>query len=305
MRLVFLDALTLGDVDLTKFKNLGDITIYDKTKKEETIQRLKNCDVVLTNKVVIDKEVIDNTNLKMVQVLATGMNNVDIEYAKSKGIEVKNVAGYSTKSVAQLTFAFVLNLINKLSYYDNYSKNEYQNSDIFTHIVDFYELNGKQWGIIGLGEIGKEVAKIAKAFGCEVVYYSTSGQNNNSDYKRVSLEEVLKSDVISIHAPLNENTQNLLNKDNLDLIKKGAILVNMGRGGIVNEANLADIIDKKGFYAGFDVFTKEPIDKNNPLLKVKNIVLTPHIAWASIEARKKLVDLAYKNVEEFITKQKV
>jgi len=300
MKLVFLDALTLGDISLDKFSSLGEIVVYDKTSKDETIDRLKNADIVLTNKVVIDKEVIDNTNLKMIQVLATGMNNIDIEYATKKGIIVKNVAGYSTKSVAQLTFAFALNIINKLFYYDNYSKNEYSNSEIFTHIVDFYELNGKTWGIIGLGEIGKEVAKIATAFGCEVVYYSTSGKNNNSEYKQVSLEKVLKSDIISIHAPLNENTNNLLNKNNLHLIKKDAVLLNLGRGGIVNEGDLADIIDKNGFYAGFDVFTKEPIDKNNPLLNVKNIVLTPHIAWASKEAREKLVNLAFNNVREFI-----
>jgi len=305
MKLVFLDALTLGEADLSKFNKLGDVTIYQTTKENETLDRVKDADIVLTNKVVINKEIMDNSNIKMIQILATGMNNVDLEYARTKGIVVKNVAGYSTNSVTQLTFAMVLEIMNKLKYYDEYAKTKYSQSEIFTHIVDFYELSGKTWGIIGLGTIGENVAKIAKAFGCEIVYYSTSGKNNNSKYKRVELDEVLKSDIISIHAPLNENTQNLLNKSNLDLIKKDAILINMGRGGIVNEKDLADIIDKKGFYAGFDVFTKEPISKDNPLLKVKNIILTPHIAWASVEAREKLVDLAYKNIEEFITKQKV
>jgi glycerate dehydrogenase len=300
MKLIFLDALTLGDIELSHFEKLGDVKIYQTTKANETLDRVKEADIVLTNKVVIDKEIMDNSNIKMIQILATGMNNVDLEYAKQKGIIVKNVAGYSTNSVAQLTFAFVLEIMNKLKYYDEYSKTKYSDSKIFTHIVDFYELNGKTWGIIGLGNIGKKVASIAKAFGCEVVYYSTSGKNNNSEYKQVSLDEVLKSDIISIHAPLNEKTNNLLNKNNLNLIKKDAILINMGRGGIVNEADLAEIIDKKGFYAGFDVFTKEPITKDNPLLKVKNIILTPHIAWASVEARKKLIDLAYKNIEEFI-----
>ena len=300
MKLVFLDASTLGDVDLSKFENLGEVEIYQTTNKNETLNRVKNADIVLTNKVVINKEIIDNSNIKMIQILATGMNNVDLEYAKGKEIIVKNVVGYSTNSVAQLTFAFVLEILNKVSYFNSYVNNEYANSDIFTHIIDFSELNGKTWGIIGLGEIGKKVASIAKAFGCEVVYYSTSGKNNNSDYKRVELEEVLKSDIISIHSPLNENTKNLLNKNNLHLIKKGAILLNLGRGGIVNEKDLADIIDEKGFFAGFDVFEKEPIDKNNPLLKVKNIYLTPHIAWASNEAREKLINLAYENVKEFI-----
>ena len=300
MKLVFLDASTLGDVDLSKFENLGEVEIYQTTNKNETLNRVKNADIVLTNKVVINKEIIDNSNIKMIQILATGMNNVDLEYSKGKEIIVKNVVGYSTNSVAQLTFAFVLEILNKVSYFNSYVNNEYANSDIFTHIIDFSELNGKTWGIIGLGEIGKKVASIAKAFGCEVVYYSTSGKNNNSDYKRVELEEVLKSDIISIHSPLNENTKNLLNKNNLHLIKKGAILLNLGRGGIVNEKDLADIIDEKGFFAGFDVFEKEPIDKNNPLLKVKNIYLTPHIAWASNEAREKLINLAYENVKEFI-----
>ena len=302
MKLVFLDAKTLGNIDLSRFRNLGEVEIYQTTNKNETLNRVKNSDIVLTNKVVIDKEIIDNSNIKMIQILATGMNNVDLEYAKSKGIIVKNVAGYSTNSVAQLTFAFVLEILNKVNYFNSYVNNEYANSEIFTHIIDFSELNGKTWGIIGLGEIGKKVASIAKAFGCEVVYYSTSGKNNNSDYKRVELEEVLKSDIISIHSPLNENTKNLLNKNNLHLIKKGAILLNLGRGGIVNEKDLADIIDEKGFFAGFDVFEKEPIDKNNPLLKVKNIYLTPHIAWASNEAREKLITLAYENVKEFIEK---
>lgn len=299
MKLVFLDALTLGDINLDIFKNLGEVQIYPTTNTNETLERVKDADVVLTNKVVIDKNIMDNSNIKMIQILATGMNNVDLEYAKEKNILVKNVAGYSTESVAQLTFAFVLNILNKINYFDNYAKNEYQNSNIFTHIVDFEELASKKWGIIGLGNIGRRVANIAKSFGCDVFYYSTSGKNNNTDFKRVSLDEVLQCDIISIHAPLNENTKNLLNKNNLHLIKKGAILLNLGRGGIVNESDLAEIIDKKGFYAGFDVFTKEPIDKNNPLLKVKNIILTPHIAWASKQAREKLINLAYENVKKF------
>ena len=303
MKLVFLDALTLGDIDLSIFKNLGEVKIYQTTKPTETLKRIKNADIVLTNKVVIDKEIMDNSTIKMIQILATGMNNVDLEYAKQKGIIVKNVVGYSTESVAQLTFAMVLEFMNKLRYYDEYAKTKYSDSEIFTHIVDFSELNGKTWGIIGLGTIGKRVAKIAECFGCNVVYYSTSGKNHDSKYKRVELDEVLKSDIISIHAPLNENTQNLLNKNNLDLIKKDAILINMGRGGIVNEKDLAEIIDKKGFFAGFDVFTSEPIKKDNPLLKVKNIILTPHIAWASKEAREKLIKLAYENVEEFVNEQ--
>ena len=301
MKLLFLDAKTLGDVDLSVFNEFGEVVIYQTTKKEETLNRIKDADIVFTNKVVIDRELMDKSNIKIIQIMATGMNNVDLEYAKQKGIIVKNVAGYSTNSVAQLTFAFVLEILNKVRYFNDYVNNEYSDSEIFTHIINWNELNNKKWGIIGLGEIGKKVAQIASAFGCEVSYYSTSGKNNNSNYKRVELDELLQnSDIISIHAPLNENTKNLLNKNNLELIKKGAILLNLGRGGIVNEEDLAEIIDKKGFFAGFDVFSKEPIDKNNPLLKSKNIILTPHIAWASVEARERLIKLAYENIKSLI-----
>ena len=300
MKIVFLDISTLGGMDVGIFNELGEVVVYQTTLASQTLKRVKDADIVLSNKVVIDRRIIDNSNIKMIQILATGMNNVDLEYAKTKNIVVKNVAGYSTNSVAQLTFAMVLNILNRVEYFDRYSKNSYSQSSIFTHIINFNELNGKIWGIIGLGTIGKKVAKIAKAFGCEVVYYSTSGKNFNTEYKKVTLQEVLKSDIISIHSPLNNDTKNLLNKTNLYQIKKGAVLINMGRGGIVNEYDLAQIIDKRGFYAGFDVITKEPISKDNPLLKVKNIILTPHIAWASVEARMKLLKLAYKNVRGYI-----
>ena len=302
MKIVFLDALTLGDVDFDRFKNLGEVKIYEITKKDETIERVKDADIVVTNKVVIDKKVMDNSNIKFIQIAATGMNNVDLEYAKKKGIIVKNVAGYSTKSVIQHTFSLVLGLLNRVCYFDEYVRKEYPNSEIFTHIVDWFEIDGKTWGIIGLGEIGRGVGKLAKSFGAEVIYYSTSGKNDNKEFKRVSLEELLsKSDIISIHAPLNENTKNLLNKDNLNLIKNGAILVNVGRGGIINEDDLAEILKEKDIFVGLDVFSKEPINKDNPLLKFKNkTLLTPHIAWTSKEAREKLMDKIYENIKNFV-----
>jgi glycerate dehydrogenase len=301
MKITFLDALTLGNANLQNFNHLGEVKIHQTTSKEQTLSRIKNSDIIMTNKVVIDKEIMDNSNIKMIQILATGMNNVDLEYAQQKGIVVKNVAGYSTNSVVQTTFALVLSILNKTYYYDNYSKNKYSSSDIFTHIQDFWELSGKTWGIIGLGEIGRNVAKVAEAFGCQVQYYSTSGKNSTTDFKRVELKELLKtSKIISIHSPLNSDTLNLLNKDNLHLINENSILINMGRGGIVNENDLKEIMKEKNFYAGFDVFTKEPIEKDSPLLDIKNISFTPHIAWASLEAREKLIKLAYENVEEFI-----
>jgi glycerate dehydrogenase len=306
MKIVFLDALTLGEVDFERFKEFGEVVIYDVTKKEETIDRIKDADIVVTNKVVIDKEVMDNSNIKFIQIAATGMNNVDLEYAKKKGILVKNVAGYSTHSVVQQTFALVFGLLNRVKYFDEYVRNEYANSPIFTHIINWFEVRGKRWGIIGLGAIGREVARIAKAFGAEVVYYSTSGKNSNDEFKRVGLDELLKtSKIITIHAPLNENTKNLLNYDNLKLIEDDSILVNVGRGGIINERDLAKVLEEKELFVGLDVFENEPINSDNPLLKFKDkTLLSPHIAWTSIEAREKLMNRIYGNIKEFVNDKK-
>ncbi len=302
MKIVFLDALTLGDVDLDRFKEFGEVVIYQTTKKEETLNRVKDADIVVTNKVVIDKEIMDESNIKFIQIAATGMNNVDLEYAKKKKILVKNVAGYSTNSVIQHTFALVFGLINKICYFDKYTREKYPNSEIFTHIQNWFEINGKKWGIIGLGEIGKGVARVAKSFGANVVYYSTSGKNNDKEFKRVSLDEVLKSDIITIHAPLNENTKNLLNYEKLEKIKNGAILVNVARGGIINEKDLAKILEKKDIFVGLDVFEKEPIEKDNPLLEFKEkTLLSPHVAWTSKEAREKLVNGIYENIKNYLS----
>jgi glycerate dehydrogenase len=300
MKIVFLDALTLGDINFEKFKELGEVLIYQTTSYNETLERIKDADIVVTNKVVIDKYIMDNSNIKFIQIAATGMNNVDLEYAKKKGIVVKNVAGYSTFSVVQQTFALVLGLLNKVCYFDNYTRNEYSNSNIFTHIQNWFEIKDKRWGIIGLGTIGKEVANVAQAFGADVVYYSTSGKNNNSTFKRLELDELLQtSQIISIHAPLNENTKNLLNYEKLKLVKESSIIVNLGRGGIINEKDLARILEEKDILVGLDVFEKEPIDKNNPLLKSDKVLLSPHIAWTSIEARETLMSSIYENIKNF------
>ncbi|MFY9068949.1 D-2-hydroxyacid dehydrogenase [Aliarcobacter butzleri] len=307
MQIVILDRATLGfDIDVNIFSKFGNVTSYDSTKENETAQRVKNADIVLTNKVVIGKNEIDNSNIKLICITATGMNNVDLEYAKEKNIAVKNVAGYSTSSVVQVGFSMILYFVQKLNYYKKYvDEGNWQKNELFTHIDEpFFELDKKRVGIIGLGEIGRNFAKKAKSFDCEVVYYSTSGKNSNSEYKSISLEELLKtSDIISIHAPLNENTKNLLTYENMKNMKDGAILLNLGRGGIINENDLAKIIDEKEIYCGIDVVSKEPIEESNPLLKVKNknrLLLTPHIGWASIEARTRLVNMVAKNIEDFI-----
>ena len=308
MQIVILDRATLGfDIDVNIFSKFGNVTSYDSTKENETAQRVKNADIVLTNKVVIGKSKIHgDANIKLICITATGMNNVDLEYAKEKNIAVKNVAGYSTSSVVQVGFSMILYFVQKLNYYKKYvDEGNWQKNELFTHIDEpFFELDKKRVGIIGLGEIGRNFAKKAKAFDCEVVYYSTSGKNSNSEYKSISLEELLKtSDIISIHAPLNENTKNLLTYENMKNMKDGAILLNLGRGGIINENDLAKLIDEKEIYCGIDVVSKEPIEESNPLLKVKNkdrLLLTPHIGWASIEARTRLVNMVAKNIEDFI-----
>lgn len=312
MKIVILDRATLGfDIDMSVFETLGEVKSYDITKPNETIQRLKDADIVITNKVVISKEVIENSNLKLICISATGTNNVDLEFAKQKNIPVKNVAGYSSSSVVQLAFSMIFQMVQKLDYYKKYvDEGNWQKSQIFTHIDKaFFELDGKKVGIIGLGDIGRNFAKKAQAFDCEVMYFSTSGKNSNSEYKQVSLDELLSTcDIISIHCPLNENTKDLLNYENMKNIKDGAILLNLGRGGIINEADLAKVIDEKEIYCGIDVVAVEPILEDNPLLKVKNkqrLLLTPHIGWASIEARTRLVKMVAENIKEFISQKRI
>ena len=312
MKIAILDRATLGfDINMSIFETLGEVISYDITLPNETISRVKDVDIVITNKVVISKEIMDASNLKLICISATGTNNVDLVYAKEKGIEVKNIAGYSTSSVVQVSFAMIFHFIQKLDYYKKYvDEQNWQKSKIFTHIdKPFFELDGKKVGIIGLGDIGRNFAKKAKAFDCEVVYFSTSGKNSNSEYKRVELDELLSTcDIISIHCPLNENTKDLLNYENMKNIKNGAILLNLGRGGIINEVDLAKIIDEKEIYCGIDVVSVEPILEDNPLLKVKNkhqLLLTPHIGWASVEARNRLVQMVANNIKEFISLKRI
>ncbi|WP_086228305.1 D-2-hydroxyacid dehydrogenase [Campylobacter sp. P0109] len=308
MKIVCLDADTLGnDVDLDAvFGKFGEFVSYNMTEANQTVQRLQNADIVLTNKVLITKDVIAQTNLKLICVTATGVNNIDLEAAKEANIPVKNVAGYSTNSVAQQTFANILAIRNSTSYYENYGKNSdgWAKSPIFVNLDrPIFELSGKRFCVVGLGTIGLEIAKIAQAFGCDVCYYSTSGNNSNSKFKRVSFKEALQCDIISIHAPLNENTKNLFDANALNQLKDGAMLVNSGRGGIIDEEKIAQIIDEREIYFVTDVLEKEPIRADHPLLKVKNkdrLMITPHIAWASVEARKKLIELSAKNIEDFI-----
>jgi len=303
-----LDSKTMGsEKELEPISSLGNTRIYKLTSTEERLHNIGDADVIVTNKVIIDKTIIDNSpNLKLVCLTATGTNNVDLEYAKEKGIAVRNVAGYSTNSVAQHTFSMLFHLMSKLSYYDSYVKSgAYAQSRAFNHIGPaFSELSNKTWGIIGLGAIGRKVAEIAKAFGCEVIYYSTSGKNDTQDYTRCTFDELLqKSDFISIHAPLYEKTENLIGIDEFHKMKSSAFLINVARGKIVNEKELAEALNNniiKG--ACLDVLENEPILNDSPLLKIHKrdkLLITPHIAWTSIEARKTLIALTAKNITDF------
>ena len=307
MKIVCLDASTLGsDVNLDVFRQFGEFKSYQMTAANERVERLKGADVVITNKVVIDKETMGASNLKLICISATGMNNVDLAHAAAKGIAVKNVAGYSTASVVQHTFACLFALTNRVKFYDNYAQSgEWVKSEIFTYLgADISEIAGKEFGIIGLGEIGRGVAAVARAFGANVSYYSTSGANKNSEFNQKSLDELLRSsDIISIHAPLNEKTRNLLGINEINLLRDNAIVLNLGRGGIVDETAMARAIDERNLRFGTDVLECEPMSENSPFLKVKNranLVITPHVAWGSLEARKRLISLIVKNIEEFI-----
>lgn len=309
----FLDSKTLGDdTDLSLIERMGTLVKYGTTGPEEVAGRIAGCEIVITNKVVLKEENLRNApQVKLICVAATGTNNIDIEYARSKGIAVANVAGYSTPSVAQHTFAMLFYLLERLSYYDGFVKSgDYARSSIFTNQErPFHELQGKNWGIIGMGAIGRTVASIAEAFGCNVSYYSTSGRNNVEQYRRMELEGLLESsDVVSIHAPLNANTTGLISYNRLKLMKKDAVLVNAGRGGIVDEAGLAKALDEGLIYgAALDVLESEPIQEGNPLLKLEHpdrLIITPHIAWASIEAKQRLVKEIALNIEAYLKGEK-
>ena len=306
MKIVFLDAATMGDVSFAPIEKLGEFVCYDRSTPEQAIQRVAECEVLIINKVLVTPELIDAApSLKLICESATGVNNIDLEYAASKGIPVRNAVGYSTSSVVQSTFMHILSIMGEGPYYDDCVKSgRYSAMDIFTDPEkNWNELEGKTIGIIGMGNIGSRVAKVAGAFGMNVCYYSTSGTGHCKDYPCLSLEELLsKSDIVSIHAPLNERTNGLIGVSQIALMKPEAILVNMGRGGIVDEHALADAVDA-GTIAGaaLDVFVKEPLPADNPLLHVKHperLRLAPHAAWASVQARERLVRQIADNIEK-------
>ncbi len=309
MKIVFLDAKTIGDdIDLSGFERLGEVVKYEFSTAEQARERTRDADVIVLNKVLVNEQSIgEASHLKLVCVTATGTNNLDKDYLAERGVEWRNVAGYSTETVAQHTFALLFYLWEKMAYYDGYVKSgKYVDDVMFTHFSNvFHELSGRTWGVVGLGAIGRRVADIAGMFGCRVIYYSTSGAHDAPGYTRVDFDTLLaESDIVSVHAPLNENTEHLMDAAAFRKMKKSAVFLNLGRGPIVVERDLADALGQGEIAAaGLDVLTAEPMSADNPLREITDsgkLVITPHIAWASVEARTRLMKQVEQNIEEFV-----
>ena len=304
MKIVFLDAGTMGTSSLAPIERVGELTAWPNSTPEESIGRVSDCEVLIVNKIKVNDLLLEAApKLRLVCEAGTGINNIDVDACARHGVIVRNVAGYSTDSVVQETLMHILNLLGNGAYFDNVVKSgAYSRSGLFTdYSRPFIEMTGKVLGVIGLGAIGSKVARIGSAFGMEVIYYSTSGTNHSEEYPSVSLEHLMrKSDVISVHAPYNERTAGLVGEKELRMMKPKAIIVNMGRGGIVVEEALAKVIDEGVIGgAGLDVYSTEPIPENHPLLHTRHperLSMTPHIAWASIEARERLIQSIADNI---------
>lgn len=307
MKIVFLDAISMGDASMHEIAALGELVCYPSSTAEEAHERVKDADVAILNKVKVDKAFLDAApRLKMVQEAGTGINNIDVKLCEERGVLVRNVAAYSTDSVAQTAWMHILNLTGRAFHYQEFvTSGAYSRNPVHVDYAHpFTEIAGKTLGIVGMGAIGQRVAKIAEAFGMEVIYYSTSGTSHCKDYPSVSLDELLeKSDVISIHAPYNERTAGLIGYDELKKMKRSAFLVNTGRGGIADEKALARGLDE-GLIAGaaLDVYVTEPLPLDSPLMHLQHperIIFSPHIAWNSKEARARLASGMALNIRRF------
>lgn len=306
--IVFLDEYSICGRDMTSVKELGNYTAYDNTLPEQVVERCTDADIVISNKVVLDAEKLKQLpRLRLICVAATGMNNVDLEAAASLGIEVRNAVGYSTYSVAETTICSALSLLREVVYYDRYFKSgEYSASGrMFCFDRPTAQIRGKNWGIIGLGNIGREVARLATAFGCDIRYFSTSGTTRKEDYPAVGLDELLGwADILSIHCPLNGRTRNLIGRNELDKMKRSAIIINVARGGIIDEQALAEALDADKIRgAALDVFTSEPINPDSPLLKIGDpckLLASPHNAWSTVEAIDRLIGCVANNIREYL-----
>ena len=309
MKLVVLERNSVGtDIDVSCFEKFGEVTYYPNTVAENAAKRIGDTDIVIVNKVPINESTLkDAANVKLICLFATGFDNVYLEYCKSRGIKVANVVKYCTPAVAQHTILLAMMLSEKIAFYDEYVKSgTYSAQDRFSNFDRaFNELEGKTWGIVGMGTIGHKVASLATAFGCKVIFYSASGKSTCTEYERVEFDTLLKkSDILSLHCPLSDRTRNLINKDAFDKMKETAILVNVARGPVVNTQDLYDaLMEGKIAAAGLDVLEKEPMETTNPLGQIKDstkLIITPHMSWASTESRIRLVEEVAKNIEAFV-----
>ena len=308
-KIVFLDEYSIAGRSLEKITSQGEYTAYENTKKEDVVERLKGAEIAITNKVVIDGEAMRQLpDLKLICIAATGMNNVDLEAAKELGIEVKNAVGYSTISVAETTITSALALARNVVYFNEYFHDgRYSKADrAFCYDRHTFQVSGKKWGIVGMGNIGREVARLASAFGCEVRYYSTSGVKREEQYPAMELEELLKwSDIVSVHSPLNERTRGLIGREQLQLMKPSAMIINVARGGIIDETALAEALDNEWIAAAaLDVFSVEPL-RESPLYNIKDkyrLLASPHNAWSAAEAIDRLIECVAENIRVWLAK---
>ena len=309
-KIVFLDEYSIAGRSLEKITSQGEYIAYENTKKEEVVERLKGAEIAITNKVVIDGEAMRQLpDLKLICIAATGMNNVDLEAAKELGIEVKNAVGYSTFSVAETTITSALALARNVVYFNEYFHDgRYSKADrAFCYDRHTFQISGKKWGIVGMGNIGREVARLASAFGCEVRYFSTSGAKREEAYPTMELDELLKwSDIVSVHSPLNERTRGLVGRRELQLMKPTSLIINVARGGIIDEAALAEALDNGWVAAAaLDVFSIEPL-RESPLYNIKDryrLLASPHNAWSAAEAIDRLVDCVAENIHTWIANE--
>lgn len=310
MKIVILDAATLtinNDIDFSIFDRFGEVKIYDFTKDEEIPERIKDADVILCNKSSMsEKNLSGAKNLKYIGLFATGYNNVDLEYTRKKGITVCNAGSYSTEAVAQHVFAFILHYYNTISRYDEFVKNKgWINTNKFSPFMEMKELFGKTIGIIGYGSIGQKVAVIANAFGMNVLAYSRSALKENRQSDEVTyatVDEILgKSDIVTIHCPLNKDSEKMCNKEFFTKMKKDSLFINTSRGGVVNQEDLMWALNNNVIqYAALDVIEKEPMPEDCKLIETKNLVITPHAAWAPLETRERLIKIVSKNLQKWV-----
>ena len=309
MKLVVLERNSAGtDVDVSCFEKFGEVVYYSNTVENNTAERVRDADIIIANKAPLNENTLkDAPNVKLICLFSTGYDSVDVEYCKSRGIKVSNVVNYCTSAVAQHTLLLAMMLSEKITYYDEYVKSgAYSAQDRFSHFDRvFNELEGKTWGIVGMGNIGRRTASLARAFGCRVIFYSASGKSTCTEYERVEFDTLLEeADILSLHCPLTDRTKYLINRDALDKMKKTAILINVARGAVVNTRDLYQaLMDEKIAAAGLDVLEKEPMEVSDPLYQIKDstkLIITPHMSWASVEARTRLVGEVVKNIEAFL-----